>query len=129
MLATSFYAALLALFFVALSARTIRMRRHFGIALGSADNNDLLRATRVHANFAEYTPLALLLILMLEIQGAPLAFVHILGVSLISGRLIHAQGVSQTNENTKYRVAGMVLTFTTIGSAALGIMLLYLSSN
>ena len=60
--ATPLYAALLGLIFVALSIRTIRLRRRYGVGVGDGNNTELQRAARVHANFAEYVPLALLLI-------------------------------------------------------------------
>lgn len=60
------YAALLALLFVALSIRTLLMRRRLGIAIGDAGNESMLRAMRVHSNFAEYVPLSLLLIYFVE---------------------------------------------------------------
>ena len=48
----SVYAALLGLIFVALSVLTIRARRNAGIALGTGDDEALLRRMRAHANFA-----------------------------------------------------------------------------
>ena len=60
------YAALLALLFVLLSIRTIRTRHSRKVALGHGDDPAMLRAMRVHANFAEYVPLALLLIYFVE---------------------------------------------------------------
>nr|WP_265324035.1 MAPEG family protein [Aeromonas veronii] len=50
------YAALLALLFVLLSIRTIRTRHSRKVALGHGDDPAMLRAMRVHANFAEYVP-------------------------------------------------------------------------
>ncbi len=47
------YAGLLGLFFVYLSIRVIRTRRHEQVALGDGDSPRLRRAMRVHANFAE----------------------------------------------------------------------------
>ncbi|NJM12538.1 MAG: glutathione metabolism protein [Synechococcaceae cyanobacterium SM1_2_3] len=108
------YAALLALLFVALSIRIIRLRRSLRIALGDAGNEALLRAISVHANFAEYAPLCLILLYLVEGQGAHPALLHGLGVILLTGRLSHAFGVSQPNENFRFRVFGMALTFTTI---------------
>jgi len=64
------YAALLALLFVLLSIRTIRTRHSRKVALGHGDDPAMLRAMRVHANFAEYVPLALLLGLSI-CWGAP----------------------------------------------------------
>ena len=49
-----FYAALLGLLFFYLSIRTIGLRRKLKIGVGAKDNEEMLRAMRVHANFAEY---------------------------------------------------------------------------
>ena len=54
------YAAILALMFVGLSVRTLSMRRRLKIAIGDEGNPTMLRAMRVHSNFAEYVPLGLL---------------------------------------------------------------------
>ena len=47
----------------------------------------MLRRIRGHANFAEYTPLALVLITLLELAGEPRWELHALGASLLAGRL------------------------------------------
>jgi uncharacterized membrane protein YecN with MAPEG domain len=112
------YAAVLALLFVALSVRTLRMRRSLRIAIGDAGNESLLRAMRVHANFAEYVPLALLLIFFAETGGARPAMVHTLCACLVVGRLSHAIGVSRAPENFRFRVAGVALTFVAILSSS-----------
>jgi uncharacterized membrane protein YecN with MAPEG domain len=112
MIITGLYAALLGLLFVALSVRTLRLRRSLRIAVGDAGNTEMLRAMRVHANFAEYIPLALFLIYLCETQGANRILVHALCLSLLVGRLSHSHGVSRSNENYRFRVAGMALTFT-----------------
>jgi uncharacterized membrane protein YecN with MAPEG domain len=108
------YAALLALLFVVLSVRALRMRRRLGIAIGDSGNSEMLRAMRVHSNFAEYVPLSLLLVFFVESGGAPAWLVHGLGLCLLIGRLAHAFGVSQAKENYVFRVTGMGLTFTTL---------------
>lgn len=123
MTVTPAYAAVLGLIFVALSVRTIRMRRRHRVAVGDGGNAELRRAMRVHANFAEYVPLALLLIFFVEHDGAGTLLVHALGIALLAGRLLHAWGVSQEPENFRYRVSGMVLTFGTIITAALAIFI------
>jgi uncharacterized protein len=108
------YAGLLAILFFVLSARTGNLRRRLKIAVGDAGNIMLLRAMRVHANFAEYVPISLLLVLMVEMQGASNWVVHALGASLLIGRIFHAYGVSQVRENLMFRVIGMALTVTTL---------------
>lgn len=113
------YAALLALAFVYLSLRIIRLRRRLRIGLGHADNPLMLRAIRVHANFAEYVPFALLMIALVELRGAQTWLVHALGLCLVLARLSHAWGVSQERENFRYRVCGMVATFSVLAVSAL----------
>lgn len=108
---TLLYAALLSLLFVYHSAYVIRLRRSMKVVLGGGNHSALERAVRVHGNFAEYVPFALLLLFIVEQQGVVLWFVHSLGLCLILGRIIHAYGLRQVNENIKYRVVGMVLTF------------------
>ncbi len=115
---TPFYAALLVILFVFLSIRVINIRRSNKVSIGDAGNTQLLRAMRVHSNFAEYVPLSLIIVYFVEVLGASPVFVHALGICLVAGRLIHAYGVSQTKENLTFRVSGMFLTFTTLLSAS-----------
>ncbi|GDX85803.1 hypothetical protein LBMAG43_18450 [Methylococcaceae bacterium] len=122
MLFTPIYAAILGLGFVRLSFLTLRLRRQNKIALGDGGNPQLLRAIRVHSNFAEYVPISLILIYMTESIGAPIYLIHFLGISLLIGRLSHAWGVSQENENFKFRVFGMIATFNAIIVSSLYIL-------
>ena len=112
------FSALFALFFVALSLNVIRLRHRHKVELGTGHNQSLERAMRVHANFAEYVPLSLLLILTLEINQANPAILAGLCLALLLGRLIHAFGVSREKEQLVYRVTGMILTFGVLLSAA-----------
>ena len=122
MVFTPIYAAILGLGFVGLSFLTLRLRRQNKIALGDGGNPQLLRAIRVHSNFAEYVPIALILIYMTESIGAPIYLIHFLGISLLIGRLSHAWGVSQENEDFKFRVFGMIATFNAIIVSSLYIL-------
>lgn len=112
------YAGLLALLFVVLSVRTLRMRRRLRIAIGDGSDQQMLRAMRVHSNFAEYVPLSLLLLYLVEESGATPANMHALGAALLIGRLLHAIGVSQVDEKYWFRIAGMALTLTVLFAAA-----------
>ncbi|MBS1217385.1 MAG: glutathione metabolism protein [Proteobacteria bacterium] len=108
---TPLYAAILGLVFIALSLRTIRLRRRYHVAIGDGRKELLQRAMRVNANFAEYVPLSLLLIYFVELHDGPRLHVNALGIALICGRLLHAWGVSRMPENFRYRTVGMALTF------------------
>ena len=116
---TSLYAALLTPLFLVLSLRVIGRRRSGGVTIGVAGDLVLERAARVHANFAEYAPFALLLMLLVELNGYRTWIVHALGVLLLVGRYVHAWGVSQPQEDYRLRVAGMALTFTVLTVSAL----------
>lgn len=119
---TSIYAAILGLFFVVLSIRTIRTRRIYRIALGYGEAPELVRQARVHGNFAEYVPLSLLLLYFLELSAAPDALLHALGLILLFGRGMHAYGVSQIDEDYRFRVIGMSATFAVIVTTSLAIL-------
>ena len=116
---TPLYVSFLALMFVALSVRVIAARRSAAVGLGDGGNRALLRRVRAHANFAEYVPLAVILMALLELQNAPAWIVHLLGVTLICGRAIHAYGVGRDPERLRFRVIGMALTFTVLVLGAL----------
>jgi len=126
-MATPVYAAILAVIFVALSFRTLLLRRARGIPIGAAEDPVLARAARAHANFAEYVPFALLLLYLLETRTNIGMGLHVLGVSLIVGRLAHAYGVSQVDEDYRFRVFGMVITLGTMISASARILASYVS--
>jgi len=119
------YAGALGLVFAGLSLRTLLLRRRLRIPIGDASNPVMLRAMRVHANFAEYAPISLLLLFLVEKSGAPPASVHALGISILAGRLLHAYGVSQVREPYAFRVAGMALTLAPIITAATRLLVSY----
>jgi uncharacterized membrane protein YecN with MAPEG domain len=112
------YAAVLALFYVYLSVRTIGFRRKAKVSVGDGGDDGLLRAIRVHANFAEYVPIALILIALIEAQDGPASLVHGLGTLLIAARVAHAYGLSTRQAPGKYRVGGTAGTFAILIVAA-----------
>lgn len=122
--ATPIYAGVLGLIYIYLSFRVVGRRKSLQLALGDGGDTELLRRQRVHGNFAEYVPLVLILILMCELQGAPVLLVHALGLAFTTGRISHAYGVSQPKEQLIFRMTGMILTFATLAiSAVTGIVL------
>ncbi|MBO0345739.1 MAPEG family protein [Roseibium sp. CAU 1637] len=119
LIVTPIYTALLALLFIVLSIRVILLRRDLWISLGDKGNPQLLRRQRVHGNFAEYVPFALLLMVGAELMLTPKWIIHALGVALLLGRLAHAYGVSREPESLFLRSVGMVLTFIVLFAGAL----------
>ncbi len=108
---TPLYGGLIGLLLVFLSARVILRRRSAHVSLGDGEDKNLLKRMRVQANCAEYAPIGLILLAMAELQGAPVWVVHLLGVMLLAGRLIHAFGLGSTPQVMPMRQVGMVLTF------------------
>jgi len=107
---TSVYAVLLTLLFLTLSARAMSGRRRSRVSLGDGSSEELRRRLRAHANFAEYTPLALILMGLLELQGAGAIVLNVIGLLLVAGRLAHAYGISRIPEHLSARVLGVGLT-------------------
>jgi len=64
--------------------------------------------------FAEYVPVALLIIAMAEYRGVAPFLVHACALCLSIDRLLHAFGVSREPEISGMRVGGMALTFIAI---------------
>ncbi|MEJ6398405.1 MAPEG family protein [Yoonia sp. 208BN28-4] len=120
---TSLYAAPLAVIFLALSFRVIAFRRGNRVSLGDADNPDLRQRVRGQANFVEYAPFGLILLALVELQGAPALALHALGLMLLVGRLLHAICFWQHPMPFKLRTWGMLLTTGMIGLTAVGLFL------
>lgn len=119
---TPIYVALLALLLLLLSARIILYRREKKLSLGDEGDRQLLKRMRAQANCAEYAPMGLLLLLVAELQGAPAVALHVLGLTLLAGRVLHGIGLSSNPQNMTLRQIGMALTLGMIGLTALGLL-------
>jgi len=110
MIITSFYAGLLALWFLVLSSRVVQ-RRQGGVTLGDGGDPGMLRLIRGHANFAEYVPLILLLMALLELGHTSKYVLHAAGIALLLARLLHGYALSFTRKFWFGRFYGAALTF------------------
>lgn len=110
------FASLFALMFVGLSIAVIKKRRALKIATGTGGSQEMEYAIRAHGNFAEYVPLALILLAGAELNNSPAWVVIGIGALLLIGRLLHAHGFLIATKDThfKFRVSGMALTFTSL---------------
>ena len=66
---TALYVALTSLLFIGLSYRVSAQRKRSKVSLGTGDDPALEKAVRIQANLAEYAPVALLLMLVYELNG------------------------------------------------------------
>ena len=129
MAVTAFNASLLAFLFVFLSARVIVWLRAQKVEIGDGQDRELLRRSRVHANFVEYAPLFLVLLGLAEQLTVSRALIHLAGAAFLAGRLLHAYGLSQTPHVLPLRVAGMVMSLTAIIAAAAACLMSALSKG
>ena len=93
MFVTPLYAGILALWFVVLSLRVVNIRRR-GISFGDNNDRTITRIVRAQANFAEYVPLALLMMGFLEADRHSIYVLHALGIALVVGRILHGLALS-----------------------------------
>jgi len=123
MLITSLYASLLGIYYIFISIFVVTRRFVTGVVLGDGtweivsqiptmmkktdDINEiqqliketkskyspLLKSIRIHSNFAEYVPMTLVLLGMLELNGVEKMYVHGVGCLLMLARLGHFIGI------------------------------------
>ncbi|HAI58391.1 MAG TPA: hypothetical protein DCM32_00730 [Xanthomonadaceae bacterium] len=108
---TGLYAALCALLVFVLSLRIALLRRRLRIGIGDGGDAGLARAIRAQANAIEYVPLALVMLLIAENNGAAAAFVHACGSGLLLARVLHAVGLSASAGVSFGRFWGILLTW------------------
>jgi hypothetical protein len=117
------YAALCGLLFLLLSARVVQGRVAFKVDIGDGGNQEMQRRIRVHANFAEFVPLALILLYAVQQTGFSAWIVHALGLMLVGARLFHAAGLGKSSGTSAGRFIGASATFAMLGiSAALALL-------
>ncbi len=99
---TTIYAAALAVIALILSAGAGTMRAKLKTAVGDGGNEQLHLAMRRHGNFVEYVPLLIVLIAIIELNGAPGAWIHGLGASLVAARIAHPFGIGSISHPARF---------------------------
>ncbi len=88
----------------------------YRVAYGDGGFSELQSAIRIHGNAVEYIPVALVLLLFMEMNGAETWMVHICGIILIAGRLMHYYGFH--HRLFRWRRAGMSATVRIVADGA-----------
>lgn len=128
---TLLFAGACALLQCALTALVIVQRVRSKIDFLDGGDRTLLRRVRAHGNFSETAPMALLLMLLLELSGVASAWLVMLGTALLLGRLLHAAGLLGWGGH-RARLLGMALTLAVLslgGLACLGMALASIPSS
>lgn len=89
------------------------------VATKTADDGLLQRKVRAYGNFTEYVPIALLLIITLELMQSPPWLVWFLGITLAIGRIAHAWGLITTYGPSPSRALGFFSTGLVYGVGAI----------
>lgn len=122
------FASLHVLLMLILAVRVVGYRRAQKIGIGDGGDKLLARRVRVHANFIEYVPLALLMLALLELSGLPAAWLWALGGTLLVSRILHAAGLSRHSGYSIGRFWGTLLTWIVLVTMAAAGMWLALSA-
>lgn len=117
------YLALNGLLLLALAVNVgARRGKQGALEPGAVGDAALMRAIRAHGNFAEYAPIALLMLLCLTLTGAPVLALHILGSGFTVGRVLHAFGMMRVRHPNAPRFIGNALTGLTLLFGAIGLV-------
>jgi hypothetical protein len=121
---TTLAAASLALLMLPLALLvTARRIRLDNVVFGDGNDETLLRRIRAHGNFAEYTPLSLIVLGLVEMHGGPSWLLWTTAAFLVIGRIVHALGTLLAPYAGAPRGIGMLLTHASYLMPALWLLL------
>lgn len=103
---TILYAGLLGLISLVISSIAGNRRGQTGVSVGDGGDQAMMVAMRRHANFVEYVPLALILLMLLELNAISTLALHIMGAGLVFCRICHAVGLKGDTMATLGRFIG-----------------------
>lgn len=106
------YASICAFWICWLALCVVKARRESKVRYGDGGVETLMIAKSAHANATETIPIALILLFGLELNDGAAWLVHLFGITLCLGRIIH--GKAMLANQLKGRVVGMQITVFTI---------------
>ncbi|MBT4891201.1 MAG: hypothetical protein HON65_16780 [Rhodospirillales bacterium] len=114
---TGLYAGILGLFVIPLSIHVILNRYRAKIGIFDGGDEQLGKAMRIHGNFTEHVPLALILMILAEVNGSGPEMMHTLGLILLGSRLFHVYGLSMSAGPSVGRFVGVMGTWAVIAGS------------
>ncbi|MET0375240.1 MAG: MAPEG family protein [Rhizorhabdus sp.] len=93
-----------------LALRIVTLRIKAKILIGDGGNALLIARTRAHINFAEYTPIVLILIGLIELARGTQGWLWAAGIIYILGRVLHPFGMDRQTPHP-LRAVGILTTF------------------
>lgn len=116
------YAGLNALVLLWIAVATGRLRQRTRIFIGDGGNQHMIRILRGHANALETIPIALILMLLMAAFGTPTWVLHLFGIALTVGRVLHAMHFIAEDAPGWQRALGALLSMLVVAIAALGVI-------
>lgn len=114
---TAFVAAICTLLLLATAIDTVRQRLRLKAAFGDHGDAKLISASRSHGNLAEYAPITIILLGLLETARANHIALMVIGAIFLVGRVAHVIGLYTPSEPGKAplgRQVGVAATFGTL---------------
>ncbi len=109
---SALYVVFGAMLLIKLSYDVMKLRTQYQVASGDGGFYELQTAIRVHGNAVEYIPIGLILLIVMEMDGASTWSLHLCGLLLMVGRLLHYAGLRQ--REYRWRRSGMSATFVSL---------------
>lgn len=110
-----------------LGLRVSRLRISEKILVGDGGNPRMIARMRAHLNFAEYAPLVLILIALIELARGTQLWLWVVAALFIVGRVLHAFGMDGWRQG---RMIGIAITMLVmLGLAGYAVFLGYTGLN
>ena len=120
--AVALYAAFNTFILIWLASNVMKRRKADKVWMGDGGSASIIRAQRGQGNFIEYVPMALILMTIMALQGAPAIALHIAGIILTVSRVLHAMHFIADDAPGWQRMAGSMGTFLVLFVSALGLI-------
>jgi len=125
MMVTLVTAGCCGLLYFILSLRVVQLRQAHKVTIGDGGHDPLLSRIRAHANFAEYVPIILILMGLIEMRTGTTELLTATGIVLFLIRIAHALGMARPAPNA-FRIAGAAGTWIIlVGLSVWAIILAY----
>jgi len=112
-----------------LAVRIVAIRLKAKVLTGDGGNTLLVARMRAHLNFAEYTPLVLILIALIELARGTQTWLWAAGIIYILGRVLHPFGMDKQTAHPLRGVGIMTTWIILLGLAGYAISIPYTTKS
>ncbi|NDW05468.1 glutathione S-transferase [Jiella sp. 40Bstr34] len=117
--AVAIYAGLNGAVLFWLAVQTGRIRQREKVFMGDGGNPRMIRVMRGHANAIEFIPITLIAMTLAALLGTSAPIIHVLGILLTVGRVLHGLHFAAADAPMWQRMAGTGLSFLAMAGASL----------